>query len=893
VLISEAHVCAMSERLVIKSYTKELTLCEPVNRGVLTFLIGNPTLVDSLDNSPDRKYLYTNIVNYAQRVMMNDTVTCVYAQKDYHACRVYVEGNSLQNFPRTIRGPLAHGKLFDTDIKSCHPTICQFLTQVHQLESTVLTDYVNNREDRLRELQERSGDDRDTCKELMLSVLNGGLLRNEEDDYLCRYKKEVIQFTEKLLEIYPEYTTIKEDGTDRTPFSLLMQDIENWCIQITLPLLKDYKPAVLCYDGIMTQLQVPQSVMQACCDVIGKTIRVGDIGLRIEFAEKEVLKHDWGDLTKFERHAAEAVKRVYSSYAQVKEQFELTSFKLRKPASIARVTPPKSDDTDSSDVLMLYSPFKLKESTMNLFSYKIVHIPARPKMTDEDEQGNKIKHKRSRKPVPEPMIDGDKMIKGVTLVKSKLFADQWLSDEDIRTYDRVDFRPRPLRCAPNIFNLWSGYAVEREGPATDYDIQLMHQWVLPFIKDIICGGIDKSNIYLINYLAQMFQSPGVKPNTSCVLLGAEGLGKNRLSFLLMLMTGMSMYLQSAVIKDVVLGRFACPYENRIMLVLDEVSPEEMRVYQKPLMDIITSPLGKCEKKGVSSVYMVTNCLRIFWTTNDGSRWAKLPPKDRKYAFFECSDAKVGQIKEYFAPLMAAFDKPGVRRAFYDHLMSIDVSSFNFQTERCEVQMYKDSKLLTVRREMHFLRHHIMKSELIPRARSAGKEKPPRSIHVRTSDLFKDFSDWVISPAAGIGKCASFSSNLISFGIWLKDVPGFCKDLRHGCAASHTLDATKLVQHLQECDLLTQLEVQWLLTDEEGLTYNAFCTKLEQQALEEAKAKMIADEMAFKKEQEVSSVSYHAEGPLKYAEDAFVHNLVKANKRDTKQEGEQQSKKAKI
>jgi hypothetical protein len=882
----------MCEKLVIKSYTPELTLYEPVNLDVLTFLIANPTLVDSLDNSPDRKYLYTNIVNYAQRLMMNDTVKCTYAQTDYHACRMYVEGNSLQNFPRTVRGPLAHGKLWDTDIKSCHPTICQFLTQIHNLENTVLTDYVNNREERLQELQERSGDDRETCKELMLSVLNGGLLRNEDDDYLCRFKKEVIHFTDKLLEIYPVYTTLKQDGNERSPFSLLMMDIENWCIQTILPLLKDYKPAVLCYDGIMTELQVPQSVIQTCCDAIEQTIRVGDKGLCIELAEKDVLKHDWGDLTKFERHAAETVKRVYSSYAQVKEQFELTSFKLRKPSSIATVSPPS--DTDSSDVMQLCSPFKLKESTMNLFSYKITHIPARPKMTDEDQLGNKIKHKRSRKPVPEPMVDGDKMIKGVTLVKSTLFADQWLSDEDIRTYDRVDFRPPPLTCTPETFNMWRGFACEREPPASAYDTELMHQWVLPFICDIICGGIEKSNIYMINYLAQMFQSPGIKTNTSCVLLGDEGLGKNRLTYLLGLMLGPQMYLQSAILKDIIIGRFASPYANRIMLILDEVSPEEMRVYQKALMDLITSPTGKCELKGVSGVYMVTNCLRIFWSTNDGSRWAKLPPRDRKYAYFECSNAKVGQIEEFFGPLMAVFNRKGVQRAFYDHLMSIDVSSFNFMTERCEVQMYKDSKLLTVRRELLFLRYHVMNSELISRARAAAEERPPRSIHVRTSDLFKDFSDYVTSPQAGIGKCATFSSNPISFGIWLKEVPGFCKDLRHGCAASHTLDATKLVQHLHERDLLTHLEVQWLLKDDDGLTYNAFCTKLEQQALEEAKAKMIADEMAFnKRDQEVSSASYHAEGPLKYAEDAIVHDLVKAKKRDTEEDGDIQCKKAKI
>jgi hypothetical protein len=84
---------------------------------------------------------------------------------------------------------------------------------------------------------------------------------------------------------------------------------------------------------------------------------------------------------------------------------------------------------------------------------------------------------------------------------------------------------------------------------------------------------------------------------SCVLLGEEGLGKGRFEYLLQRLVGMCMYLQSAMLKDAVIGRFASPYENRICLCLDEISPEECRAYQRALMDLITSTLGNCEKRG--------------------------------------------------------------------------------------------------------------------------------------------------------------------------------------------------------------------------------------------------------------------------------------------------------
>eukprot|EP00953_Heterococcus_sp_UTEX-ZZ885_P040893 20895-Heterococcus_DN1.PRE.7 len=342
---------------------------------------------------------------------------------------------------------------------------------------------------------------------------------------------------------------------------------------------------------------------------------------------------------------------------------------------------------------------------------------------------------------------------------------------------------------------------------------------------------------------------------------------------------------SAILKDVVIGRFASPYENRICLCLDEISPEEMRVYQLPLMDLITSELGGFEKKGVSSRYMVKNLLRIFWSTNDGARFMKLAAKDRKYAFFEGSDAKVGQIQEYFAPLMAVFNRGGVRRAFYDHLMAIDISGFNFQTQRCQVQMYKDAKLLNVKRELHLLRHHVMQTDLIERVRAAANQKPPRKVYVKTGELFKQFSEWITSPLSGVGRCASYSSTPIAFGILLKGVPGFIKNPSHGCAASHSIDAPALVHFLQDSDLLTPTEVQWLLNCTDGTNYEAYCNKLEQQATAEANAKIQADEMAFTKQDTTYDTEVGSSKPLRYAEDAIVHDISSKRQAEKQQEKE--------
>jgi hypothetical protein len=816
-------------RLVIPSHTQDIVLHEPVNREVLTWLIGNPSMVDACDNTKD-KILYGQLIGYAQRLKLDDTVMVTYRQQSYSCGRMYADGYSIQKMTKKLRHPLAHGQCFDTDMVNCHPVILLFLATAHGLECTNLRDYVENREQRLESLMQRCSATRSEMKDTFLSIMNGGEL-SHSDYYLENLKVEMIPLTEALLTIYPEYCYMKSDGTAGTPLALLMQDCENWCLQIVLPLVKDCGVSVLSYDGLMSRTQPDASLLERCSEAIAETVTLNGHHLHMQFINKPVLPpcEEWKysdglfHWTWFESDAKETVARVYSSYQQVKERFEVNTFALKKPAGIATVSP--TSDNDNSDRLVLTTVHKLKENLSNLYFYNLYHEPARPKLLGEDEDGNPSKKRKSRGKDADAK-DGDKMVPAKTSVSKSAFIPEWLLDEERRCFNRVDYMPPPLRCPEGVYNLWTGFAVEAL-TCTDDDRREMQEWIIPFLRDVICSANAAVYRYLIMFLAQLFQQPGLKINIALVLLGIEGAGKNTLTTLQQLMIGKTQCLQTAVLKDKVLGRFACSSENRVLGVLDEICPQEMRLYQRALMDLITSPTTLCEKKGVSGTYDTTNLLRLIFSTNDMSRFRKVPERDRKYQFIECSPCKVGLVHEYFTPLRARINSPGVRRAFYEYLLTIDFSEFNFETERVQTELYTDSKLQSSARELQWLRHWVLSDGAVDNVVHEAVDALPRQTLVGTTDLFKQFERWVSSENGGMGKCNSYSTTPIGFGVVLKSTPGFVKNKRHGAAASHILEPKVLVEHLQKIGLLVQTEVDWLL-GADRMPFDCYCERLDKQ-----------------------------------------------------------------
>jgi hypothetical protein len=497
-----------AKALVFKTHKPEIVLFEQVDREVLLFLVGNPTLVDLLDKSDD-KILYGRLLQYAQRLREDDTVEVCYEQADSRAGRYYAQGPSLQSFPRLIREALTYGVLNDFDIKDCAPTMLLTLAQRHDMPCQLLAQYVNNREEHLAELQQKCKIAREDAEELLQAVVSSGgngCLHGDVQRFLQPLAQELKDISNQLMQIYAKY---KKAGAG---LSLLLHDLEAWCMQIALEELQEFGCSALIHDGVLTQEQVPPEAAERCSAAIASLT-----GFKLVFEHKPFEPPEWDQDERklFKKGSKETVKRTFSSYEQVKAEWEKTHFKLQKPAKLIEVD--LKDWSDACDMMTMFTSNEMKNHFNNLYYYTIEENEPEKggdcSETDDDTAPRTKRRKKSSK---------DKKAEGRVTIKDHKFIDKWLDDEDMKTYHHVDFLPPPLHVPDNVFNTWRGFKVQFLPPATEEDVRLMEEWILPLVKDVVCASNEAANTWVTNYLAQLFQSPGQKTDLALVLLGIEG-----------------------------------------------------------------------------------------------------------------------------------------------------------------------------------------------------------------------------------------------------------------------------------------------------------------------------------------------------------------------------------
>jgi hypothetical protein len=230
-------------------------------------------------------------------------------------------------------------------------------------------------------------------------------------------------------------------------------------------------------------------------------------------------------------------------------------------------------------------------------------------------------------------------------------------------------------------------------------------------------------------------------------------------------------------------------------------------------------------------------LRIIFSFNDEDALMRVPEKDRKWQWILASMHRRGQILQYFVPLMAAINTPGVRRAYYDHLMNTDYSNFNFMTQRAHCDLYESSKLNSVKREVRFMLHYVMTHAKEIRERyKIQDEKRKGVITVMTGDLFEMFTGWW-SIIASAGRQAEAGFNITAFSIAISKIPGFTKNSRHGAGSSYHIDTVRLLDRLIELTLLVSLQKEWILDTNEDVkaelfSYGAYTAEVEKRVIEQ-------------------------------------------------------------
>lgn len=369
--------------------------------------------------------------------------------------------------------------------------------------------------------------------------------------------------------------------------------------------------------------------------------------------------------------------RTEQKYKAMKSYFELYHFKLNNPFAYAKII-------NSDDVVMRYNKNSFRDYCDNM--------EINPEMS---------------------------------------FTSKWFKDPNIKSYDTMDFIPYGVTCPSNVFNLFTGFDIEKERTKITHSFDN----ILETVK-LNAGDNDKTYNYLINYLAHLIQYPGILPEVSLVIIGEQGTGKSSLwENIGDKLLGKKYALQSSNADDII-GKFNVN-KNKLLVVMEETESKNTFTSCSQIKTLITQPTKFFENKGKDK-FAVRNCGRYIFISNNQTP-VKIEQSDRRFMVTECSNRHI-QDKVFFGKVNDEWNDPLAVRGFYDFLMNHDISKFNPSRDRVITEVYDDMKSVTIPYIARWLEQKYYDYNIIYGSKNptwASLEKQKKAI-----DLFNSFKKWL-------------------------------------------------------------------------------------------------------------------------------------------------------
>ncbi|GAB5538923.1 MAG: hypothetical protein Salg2KO_10260 [Salibacteraceae bacterium] len=217
--------------------------------------------------------------------------------------RVYPKKSiSLGSLRKELRHTLAHGTYTDIDIANAHPVIIHSICKHNDITCPHLEEYVNNREDRLRDVMTHYSIGRKGAKEVFLVLMYGGSFKRAfqnaglsgdeaPTDSLKNFQNELRRIADVVSQhnkdVLEHQRTIKKPNPKSTTLSLIAQEYERRMLEVIFKHLvkekvikqvrgskgrKEYH-AILCFDGIMVPTaDVPSEILRGAEARVASTL---------------------------------------------------------------------------------------------------------------------------------------------------------------------------------------------------------------------------------------------------------------------------------------------------------------------------------------------------------------------------------------------------------------------------------------------------------------------------------------------------------------------------------------------------------------------------------------------------------------------------------------------
>lgn len=221
------------------------------------------------------------------------------------------------------------------------------------------------------------------------------------------------------------------------------------------------------------------------------------------------------------------------------------------------------------------------------------------------------------------------------------FFNIWLTNIRRKDIREIVLKPNQ-KVDKSLFNLWEGYDYKKTGKPNLDKIKSF----LDHIKHVWASDNAQTYNYILNWFAQIIQTPEKKTKACLVLKSIEGVGKTIVLELIGKIMGNDYYLSTSSLESI-LGKFNKCAEGKILINFNETNWGGDKKLTGNFKTLITDHTMKIEDKNISDYY-TDNLLNFIITTNED--WiVNISANDRRFYLIECNSIKYN--KKYYKDIV--------------------------------------------------------------------------------------------------------------------------------------------------------------------------------------------------------------------------------------------------
>jgi energy-coupling factor transporter ATP-binding protein EcfA2 len=566
--------------------------------------------------------------------------------------RLYGDKPSIQNISSFVRRALFDKTKVGVDIVNSNPTLLHQLVLKHAQHSyPSLQTYVDDREGILDNTMKHFDVNRKQAKTLFLRLVFGGTVKNWaideninesiEFDFVTRFQNEIHQIYRMEFERFPGYKVaydcfeqIEKEGRvkERTALSLYLQNIEG---DIQLQFVQacksiGIKAGIPLHDEQIFDKMDDNRIQSVMCHL--KSHILNTMGFDIELKEQTYnLTAD--DLAILNAHSTKPIVHD-QDYETLKTDFEKTAFKI----------------TDTCELAFINAVGELIVCDKRRFTIRFEELHY------IDERG-----------------------------MEKQFITKWYLDPNKRSYRKVDYIFPPMVCPDDVYNFWNGFEIEKYSGETKPCDAILN------LIEILCNREDETYNYVLDWLANIVQEPGLKPGTAILFKSSQGAGKGTLVTIMRKILGDKLGETSHPQNDV-FGSHGNVHIGKLLTSMDEIRMKDTRGDLGRLKNLITSSHVIYNEKNVRQ-REVANNTRFMFSTNETIP-ISIDADDRRYCIVKSSD-ELCKNPDYWNDLYKNHvNNDAVIRGFFDYLKERDITQ-RVWTQLPQTEMRNDLLELSI------------------------------------------------------------------------------------------------------------------------------------------------------------------------------------------------------